>query len=72
MLDTAAGGNLLTTKDTDECIALFNGLAMSGYQRPPSKSTKTVDSLSRGMHSVDTSTALAAQVEVLAKIVKDL
>ncbi|XP_076891319.1 uncharacterized protein LOC143542665 [Bidens hawaiensis] len=72
MLDTAAGGNLLMTKDTDECIALFNGLAMSGCQRPPTRSTKSVDSISRGIHPVDTNTALTAQVEALTKMVKDL
>lgn len=43
MLNTAAGGNLLTTKDTDEWITLFNGLAMNGYQRPPAKSNKSVE-----------------------------
>ncbi|XP_076930950.1 uncharacterized protein LOC143595944 [Bidens hawaiensis] len=72
MPDTAAGGKLLTTKDTDECIALFNGLAMSGYQRPPARSTKSVDSISRGVHPVDTNIALTAQVKALTKMVKDL
>ena len=57
MLDTTAGGNLMTSKTPEECMDLFEDLAMSSYQYPDTRSTHSTQ---RGVHQVDTSTALAA------------
>ncbi|KAD7116998.1 hypothetical protein E3N88_04266 [Mikania micrantha] len=54
----------------DECLKLFENMAMSSYQYPTrGKSTTTQKT---GVLHVDSNTALTAQVEALTKLVKDM
>ena len=57
---------MMTSKSPDECFELFEDIAMTSYQSPHSEVSR------KGVLQVDSNTALAAQVEALAKIVKDL
>ncbi|KAD3336478.1 hypothetical protein E3N88_31997 [Mikania micrantha] len=68
-LDSTAGGNLLTNLTPDECLQLFENMAMSSYQYP-TRGKATVQK--SGVLPVDSNTALVAQVEALTKMVKDL
>ncbi|KAK1421779.1 hypothetical protein QVD17_24402 [Tagetes erecta] len=70
IINTTAGGNLLTTKTVEECNDLFEDLAISSFEYPNTRAPVT--STPRGVHQVDSNTALLAQVEALTKMVKDL
>ncbi|KAK1430086.1 hypothetical protein QVD17_12590 [Tagetes erecta] len=69
LLDSTAGGNMMKTKTADECLEMMEDLATSTYTEPGSRD---VTAVSKGIHTVDSSVALAAQVESLAKMVKDI
>ncbi|KAJ0513385.1 putative nucleotidyltransferase, Ribonuclease H [Helianthus annuus] len=69
LLDSTAGGNMMKTKTAAECLEMMEDLATSTYTEPGSGG---VTAASRGIHTVDSSVALAAQVESLTKMVKDI
>ncbi|KAK1423916.1 hypothetical protein QVD17_19227 [Tagetes erecta] len=69
LLDSTAGGNMMKTKTATECLEMMEDLATSTYTEPGSRD---VTAVSKGIHTVDSSVALAAQVESLAKMVKDI
>ncbi|KAI3775870.1 hypothetical protein L1987_45626 [Smallanthus sonchifolius] len=56
----------MTSKSLDECFDLFEDIAMTSYQSLHAESSH------RGVMHVDSNTAIAAQMEALARIVKDL
>ena len=71
LLDSTAGGNMMKTKDTAECFEMIEDLATSIYTEP-GMNTGSVTVAPKGIHSVDSSVALATQVESLAKMMKDM
>ena len=66
-LDSTAGGNMMKTKTADECLEMMEDLATSTYTEPGSRS---VTAAPKGIHTVDASIALAAQVDSLSRMVK--
>ncbi|XP_035838090.1 uncharacterized protein LOC118485760 [Helianthus annuus] len=69
MLNTTAGGNLLTAKTPDECMDMFEDIAMSSYEFPESRDSSTTH---RGVHKVDEVTRMQAQIDALQKQVGDM
>ena len=62
---------MMKTKDATECIEMIEDLATRIYTEPNTNSgTATV--APKGIHSVESSVALAVQVESLAKMMKDI
>ncbi|XP_035832796.1 uncharacterized protein LOC118481696 [Helianthus annuus] len=69
MLNTTAGGNLLTAKTPDECMDMFEDIAMSSYEFPESRDSSTTH---RGVHKVDEVTRMQAQIDALKQQVSDM
>ncbi|XP_035839930.1 uncharacterized protein LOC110884417 [Helianthus annuus] len=69
LLDSTAGGNMMKTKTVAECLEMIEDLATSTYTEP---SFGGVTAAPKGIHTVDSSVALASQVESLTKMVKDI
>ncbi|XP_022007708.1 uncharacterized protein LOC110906967 [Helianthus annuus] len=69
MLNTTAGGNLLTAKTPDECMDVFEDIAMSSYEFPESRDSSTTH---RGVHKVDEVTRMQAQIDALKQQVSDM
>ncbi|XP_021979143.1 uncharacterized protein LOC110875253 [Helianthus annuus] len=69
MLNTTAGGNLMTAKTPEECMDMFEDIAMSSYEFPDSRQTTFTQ---RGVHRVDEVTRMQAQIDALQKHVGDM
>ena len=69
LLDSTAVGNMMKTKTATDCLEMIEDLASSTYTKPGSGG---VTAASKGIHSVDSSIALSAQVESLTKMMKDM
>ncbi|XP_022032571.1 uncharacterized protein LOC110933669 [Helianthus annuus] len=69
MHNTTAGGNLMTAKTPEECTEIFEDRAMSSYEFPDSKDSSTTQ---RGVHKVDDTTRMQAQIDALMKKMNDM
>ncbi|XP_021998433.1 uncharacterized protein LOC110895424 [Helianthus annuus] len=69
MLNTTAGGNLMTAKTPEECMDMFEDIAMSSYEFPDSRQTTFTQ---RWVHRVDEVTRMQAQIDALQKQVGDM
>ncbi|XP_021986518.1 uncharacterized protein LOC110882943 [Helianthus annuus] len=69
MLNTTAGGNLMIAKTLEECTEMFEDIAMSSYEFPNSRDSSATQ---RGVHKVDDTTRMQAQIDALTKKMNDM
>ncbi|XP_022036510.1 uncharacterized protein LOC110938551 [Helianthus annuus] len=69
MLNTTAGGDLMTAKTPEECMDMFEDIAMSSYEFPESRDSSATH---RGVHKVNEVTRMQAQIDALQKQVGDI